>query len=280
MAEISLDGKVVIVTGAARGMGRVMARSLAQSGARVAAIDSDKDGLTSLAAEVAASVGDFLPIEADLAKVEACATSVARVVKSFGTVDGLVNNAGVGMQVVKPNYSLEPARFWEAPPDRWQLLMDINLRAPFLMARAAVPHMLDNGWGRIVNVTTSLDTMLFVGMAPYGQSKAGLESGSAIWAKDLAGTGITVNVLVPGGPVNSAFLPENTRFPRDQLIQPEVMAEPIAWLCSTATDGVTGRRFIACDWDPGCSLDDPAALASAPAGWGDSGTSAVRPNRT
>ena len=120
---------------------------------------------------------------------------------------------------IDEGYARNPVRFWQADPARWRRLMDINVAGPFLMARAAVPHMITQGAGRIVNVTTSLDTMLAAGMAPYGPSKAALEAGTAVWAKDLAGTGVTANVLVPGGPVDSAFLSPDTQFPRDKTDQ-------------------------------------------------------------
>ena len=146
------------------------------------------------------------------------------------------------------------------------------------MARAAVPGMIAGGGGRIVNVTTSLDTMLAAGMAPYGQSKAALEAGTAIWAKDLAGTGVTANVLVPGGPVDSAFLPPDTQFPRDKLIKPDIMAAPIVWLASPAAD-VTGRRFVARLWDTSLAPDEAARRAGAPVAWEGYGAQAVRPDQ-
>ena len=271
------DGRAAIVTGAASGMGAVMVRALAADGIRVAAVDIGADGLRALAADF--EPAQVAPIEADLSIEEAPADAVARATEAFGGVDILVNNAGVGMQAIKPDYSIDPARFWEAAPDRWQRLMNINLRAPFLFARAVAPAMVAAGWGRIVNVTTSLDTMLTAGMSAYGQSKAGLEAGTAVWAKDLDGTGVTANVLVPGGPVNTAFLPANTKFPRDRLIQPDVMATPVRWLCSDAADGVTGRRFIARDWDAALPPGEAAERCSAPAGWEGLGTAAVRPDQ-
>jgi NAD(P)-dependent dehydrogenase (short-subunit alcohol dehydrogenase family) len=156
--------------------------------------------------------------------------------------------------------------------------MDINVAGPFLMARAAVPRMIERGGGRIVNVTTSLDTMLSAGMAPYGQSKAALEAGTAIWAKDLAGTGVTANVLVPGGPVDTAFLPPDTLFPRDQLIKPDVMRAPIVWLASAEAAGVTGRRFVARLWDTALPPGAAAARAGASVAWAGYGAQAARPD--
>ena len=181
---------------------------------------------------------------------------------------------------IDQGYARDPVRFWRADPARWRRLMEINVAGPFLMARQAVPHMIERGAGRIVNVTTSLDTMLAAGMAPYGPSKAALEASTAVWAKDLAGTGVTANVLVPGGPVDSPFLPPDTTFPRDRLIKPEIMRAPIVWLASPAAAGVTGRRFVARLWDVALAPDEAARGASAPVAWEGYGAQAARPDQT
>jgi NAD(P)-dependent dehydrogenase (short-subunit alcohol dehydrogenase family) len=102
--------------------------------------------------------------------------------------------------------------------------------------------MMRQGWGRIVNVTTSLGTMLNAGSPTYGPSKAALEALSAIMAKDLDGTGVTVNVLVPG---NTPMISDEAGFDRAKLIQPTVMAPPLIWVVSDAASKVTGRRFLA-----------------------------------
>jgi hypothetical protein len=104
--------------------------------------------------------------------------------------------------------------------------------APLALANAVVPEMMRQGWGRIVNVTTSLGTMLNAGSPTYGPSKAALEALSAIMAKDLDGTGVTVNVLVPGGITNTPMVSDEAGFERAKLIQPEVMVPPLLWLVS------------------------------------------------
>ncbi len=175
--------------------------------------------------------------------------------------------------------NLEPRpKLWEIDLDLWRQTLAVNAGGPFIMSRAALPHLLARGWGRIINVTTSLDTMLAAGMAPYGQSKAALEAGTAIWAKDLAGTGVTANVLVPGGPVDTAFLPPDTPFPRAALIKPDIMRVPIVWLASAAADGITGRRFVARLWDAALAPDEAAMHAGAPVAWEGYGIGAARPD--
>ena len=196
-AAALLEGVVAVVTGAGGGMGAEMSLALLQAGASVAALDISEDGLEDLSRRATAEGGRLVTISIDVADDAACAHAVARTLDELGALDVLVNDAGVGMRAIDAGYSRNPVRFWQADPARWRRLMDINVAGPFLMARAAVPHMIERGGGRIVNVTTSLDTMLSAGMAPYGQSKAALEAGTAIWAKDLAGTGVTANVLVP-----------------------------------------------------------------------------------
>lgn len=280
MTEIQLDGEACVVTGAGSGMGAEMALALAASGARVAAIDVAAERLSRTAARAGdeGSAERLITLTCDVSDSAACEAAIASVREALGAPGVLVNNAGVGMGVIDPDYSVDPVRFWRAEPERWRRLMAINVMGPFLMARACVPAMLERGWGRIVNVTTSLDTMLMRHMAPYGQSKAALEAGTAGWSKDLEGTGVTVNVLVPGGPTNTAFLPDNTRFARDRLIQPEVMRAPVAWLASTRSDGVTGCRFVAREWDSSLAPDEAAARIKAPAAWPGLGSQSMGPD--
>ena len=116
----------------------------------------------------------------------------------FGRIDILVNNAGIGPGAIRPDSWQRPLKFWEITPDQWRRFVAVHTTAPLALTNAVVPEMMREGWGRIVNVTTSLGTMLNAGSPTYGPSKAALEALSAIMAKDLDGTGVTVNVLVPG----------------------------------------------------------------------------------
>ena len=279
MAEDFLDGRIAIVTGGGGGMGGAMALGLAACGARVAAVDLSEEGLNRLTAEAEKSqlAARVLPIAADVSDGEQCRMVVDRTRTAFGIATVLVSNAGVGMQSIRETYMNDPVPFWEVDPERWQAMIDVNLRAPFLLAREAVPPMIDAGWGRIINVTTSFDTMTRQGYTPYGQSKAALEAATSSWAKDLADTGVTVNVLVPGGPTNTGFIPENAPFDRAALIQPDVMVAPIRWLASNASDGVTDCRFVGLDWDTSLAPDEAALRARAPAAWPGIGTAAAWP---
>ncbi len=148
------------------------------------------------------------------------------------------------------------------------MLMAINAVAPQLMARHLAPAMIDAGWGRIVNVTTSFDTMINRGMNAYGASKAALEAASASWSKELGGTGVTVNVLVPGGMTATPFLPPHMR---QGALDPNVMRAPIRWLASRSSDGISGLRFVAKLWTPGNPL-----AGSAPVAWPELAATAVQ----
>ena len=281
MSDKPLNDKVVIITGGAGGMGTIMTLALLADGARVAVVDNQEDRCQAMARGAAgvAEEGALMTLTADITQAEECARVAAAVLGRFGRVDALVNAAGIGMQTVRANYMSEPVRFWEVEPDRWQAVMDVNWKGAFLMARAVTPHLVEQGSGRIVNVTTSLDTMFRGAYTPYGMSKAALEAASASWAKDLEDTGVTVNVLVPGGPTNTSFIPENAPFDRGKLVQPEVMAAPIRWLLSDASRDITGCRFVGNDWDTALEPDEAAKAACRPAAWQDLTSQAVWPDQ-
>ena len=137
--------------------------------------------------------------------------------------------------------------------------------------------MLGDGWGRIINVTTSLGTMLREGYCPYGPTKAAAEGLSAVMASDLNGSGVTVNVLVPGGIVNTPMIPGEAPFLREELIQPEAMLAPLYWLCSSEANDVTGLRFLANQWDDRLAGAEAAKRAGAPIGWKDLAVLPVTP---
>ncbi len=273
-SETGLRDRVAIVTGAASGMGRVMARSLAQAGARIGAVDISKSGLAELSAEPVFG-GRIVTAVTDVARAEDCRRAVDEAIAAFGTVDILINCAGVSMGAAANNKHGR-VKFFEADPEGWLRVVSINALGAFLMARFAVAPMVAKGWGRIINVTTSYDTMLAEGLSAYGASKSALEAATVSWSKDLAGTGVTVNVLVPGGPVETPgfFPPGAPRPPR--ILQADVMAVPIVWLASPQSDGVTGCRFIARDWDMQLSAAEAANKCRAPAAWSELAAAATK----
>ena len=261
-----LAGRVAVVTGAASGMGRVMARALAGAGDKIAGVDVDAAGLDSLAAEPALA-GKFSHTITDVSKTAECRRAVQQVMETFGALDILINCAGVGMSTAAGHRDEARIKFFEADPDGWQRILAINTIGAFLMTRFAAEPMIERGWGRIIHVTTSFDTMLAAGLSAYGASKAALEASCVTFAKDLEGTGVTVNILVPGGPTDTPgfFPPGKPRPPI--LLDPEIMAVPVVWLASSQSDGISACRFIARDWDRSLPTAETAARARAPAAW-------------
>ena len=273
--------RVAIVTGAAGGIGKAMTRALLAAGIRVAGVDRDREPLEALAASAReqGKAAELLTIAADLTDDSAvdAITKATRV--KFGRIDILVNNAGIGPGAIRPDSWQRPLKFWEITPDQWRRFVAVHTTAPLALANAVVPEMMRQGWGRIVNVTTSLGTMINPGFPTYGPSKAAFEALSAIMAKDLGGTGVTVNVLVPGGITNTPMVAE-LGFDRAQMIQPEVMAPPLLWLVSDAAGKVTGRRFLGLHWDPELSPEQAAEKAGAPVAWTSIATMPITPSRS
>lgn len=129
--------------------------------------------------------------------------------------------------------------------------------------------MLARRWGRIINVTTSFFTMLRGRFHPYGPAKAGLEAMSAGHANEFDGSGVTVNVVVPGGPADTPMVPAASGLRRADLVPPAKMAPPMLWLASREADGVTGKRYIAVKWDEALPAGAARRASESPIGWPD-----------
>jgi NAD(P)-dependent dehydrogenase (short-subunit alcohol dehydrogenase family) len=273
--------RVAIVTGAAGGIGKEMTRALLAAGIRVAGVDRDREPLEALAgsAREQGKGDDLFTIQTDLASDSAAEEITKATRDRFGRIDILVNNAGIGPGAIRPDSWQRPLKFWEITPDQWRRFVAVHTTAPLALTNAVVSEMMHQGWGRIVNVTTSLGTMINPGFPTYGPSKAALEALSAIMAKDLDGTGVTVNVLVPGGITNTPMVSESG-FDRAQMIQPEVMVPPLLWLVSDAAGKVTGRRFLGVHWDPELPPEQAAEKAGAPVAWTSIATMPITPSRS
>ena len=280
MQEKPLQGKVAIVTGAGSpiGMGRAITVALVGAGARVAMMDINETWLEQTANDIRETSGDdcVLTVVADVSSPDEVAQAVSRTVAELGGVHILVNNAGTNPRVL----GLGPAartNFWETSPEAWTKVVAINFSGQFFMARAVVTHMLAQQWGRIIGVTTSLDTMYRQMGSPYGPSKAGHEALIATMAGELEGTGVTANVLVPGGPTNTNLIARDTEYDRGELIQPEAMQAPAVWLASDQSKEVNGQRFIAYYWDESLPIEQRLEKAGAPAAWPQLGRQMVSP---
>ena len=261
--------RVAIVTGGLRGLGRGMTLGLAASGVRVLAVGH-------LPEDVAAMEGtpNVRSIVADLRSPSACDHVVAEALAAFGRIDILVNNAGLTFTYIDPaRFRREqPRKFWEVKDEVIQNVMDTNYVAADQMGRRVAPILVRQGWGRIVNVTTKLDTMNREGSVPYGSSKAALEMTTEIWAKEVAGTGVTVNIVNPGAGANTPGMNQELRdWSREgrvpRLVEPEEMVPPLRFVVSTAADKVNGYRFDALTWDTSLPPVEAARLNGRPAGF-------------
>ncbi len=252
MEPISLHGKVALITGGSRGMGREMAIAFARAGAAgvtvtaVAASDETRAGiqseLDSVASEISKVGGKALAVQADVCRWEQCCEAVRRTVEAFGGLHILVNNAGKSQRY----HGARNLPFWETDPDGWADVMDTNAVGPYRMAKAAVPEMLKARWGRIINLSKSFHAMHEPYAGAYGSSKAALEAESLSWAQELKDTGVTVNSIAPGGPVDTKF---GRGTVRGVGLNPTVITPIACWLASIESDGVTGCRFVAKKWD-------------------------------
>ena len=275
------ERRVAIVTGAASGIGRAMTLGLLEGGIDVAAVDKEAAWLDELASTVGgkALIGRLRPVRADLSDPVAFEQVVSAVMDAFGRrIDILVNNAGIGQGSIRADQRHNPLRFWEITPQQWDRFLAVNATAPVMMARAVVPYMLRAGSGRIVTVTTSLGTMLREGYVLYGASKAAAEAATAVMSADLAGTGVTANVLVPGGMTDTRIVPDAAVSDRSRLLRPQIMTPPLLWLVSEAASGVTGRRFLAVHWDSSLPPAEAAEKCGAPIAWKSIATMPIEPD--
>jgi 3-oxoacyl-[acyl-carrier protein] reductase len=260
MTPPDLSQRTAIVTGAAGGLGRAMAAALARAGSHVVLVDLDPARLAAALAifriQFGAKAQSFV---ADISNPSQAQAAVDFAKGLTGCLDILVNNAAIGPTVLEQSAESKSLKFWESDEKLWRRSVDVNVNGTFLMARCAAPALIENGWGRIINISTSLSTMQRAATSPYGVTKAAIEAETQIWARDLEGTYVTVNTLLPGGAVDTDFVSAGTRVAASKgkvkLLAPEVMVQPLLYLASQYSDGVTGCRFVASRWDASKDLD-------------------------
>lgn len=265
--QIAAD-KCAIVTGAGHGLGKVMVTSLVLAGANVIALDRNKKSVQELQTSLGANV---IAYEGDVSSDKDIKGAVDLCLNRFERIDMIVSNAGVGPAGIRMDYHNNPIGFWEVKPDVMLNYFNINSVAPLRLANAALPYMKSQGWGRIVHVTTSLGTMIRKGAVPYGPTKAASEAMASAMAHDLEGSGITVNVLIPGGASDTDFVPDAPGLDRSELVKPSVMGPPIVWLATSDSDGFTAKRIIAKNWDLALAPREAALRCSDPIAWSKRG---------
>lgn len=240
-----------IVTGGGRGIGQAICDELAERGADVAVLDLDVTGMEETVALVESAGRSALAVEADVSDPDDVADAVERVSEAFGSVEFLVNNAGVA----GPTSACEAV-----DAEDWDATMAVNLRGPFLTCRALVPRMKDQGFGRIVNIASVTGKKPLLNRTPYAASKMGLIGFTRTLALEVGEHDINVNAVCPGsvdGPrIRSVFEEQaetsgrsaadvqadvESQSPRGELVQREDVADTVAYLCSDDASRITGQ---------------------------------------
>ncbi|MDB5110315.1 MAG: dehydrogenase [Mucilaginibacter sp.] len=252
MKNTGLKGKKVLITGASSGLGFAMAKALGNAGASVIITARGGDKLNKALNSLQSAQIDAYALQMDVRSEQSIQETVSWVKEQWGRLDLLVNNAGIGMRTVNPAFLTDAQPFFKVSASGFRDLIDINLTGYFLVAKAFAPLFIEQGKGKIVNISMNHETMKRKGFIPYGPSRAGAESLSIIMAEDLKAYHIDVNMLLPGGATETGMIPDEFKAEikgKIQLLSPDIMGEPIVFLSSDESNGITGERITATSFE-------------------------------
>jgi NAD(P)-dependent dehydrogenase (short-subunit alcohol dehydrogenase family) len=240
----ALIGKVALVTGASKGLGKAMALALAQAGADLVLVSRDLEKLQAVAGEARGSGANAEVFRADVSDETQVESLRREVMARFGKLHILINNAGINVRKPITDFTLA----------EWRAVLDTNLTGPFLLCRAFVPHLKGQGYGRIINLTSIMSHVALAGRSAYAASKSGLLGFTKALALELAPEKITVNGISPGPFLTEMNQPlvENaelsqfflSRIPLGQWGQPKDIGSLAVYLCSEAAGFITGTDIL------------------------------------
>ncbi len=235
---LSLAGRSALITGAGRGIGAATARALARAGAHVALVDTDPVGVNRTAEEIGVAGGEALPFTEDITDAFAMERLIDRVADDWGSLDILVNNAGI----------VRDAALEDVSDEEFSATLDVNLRGALVCTRAAVPHMVVRGYGRVLSAASIVARYGNYGQTAYAASKAGIVGMTRVWAKELGPKGITANAVAPGfidtemvkGVPEKVIEQMRKRTPAGRMGQPEEVANVYLFLASDLASFING----------------------------------------